>query len=405
MKKNRFTLAPLLLVLSMIFISCSSDDEDPEISKGEILIVSSIPNPDGQSGSIYFQLIDDLSPKTYDNSSAYQLGLFDQVVMRGNDLYVLPFGESDIITKYTRDTDNNLRETGQLSLEANSGPTAIVKKSETKAYVALMRRAKILIINPTTMVKTGEIDITDYGVGDSNPDAQQMIIRDNKLYVALAQMVGGFFPDKDRAKVDVLIINTEADTVMKMITDDKSGMSQPTRPIESKQMFMDENNDIYIMCQGGFGTRPGHKVGILRIKDGETEFDDAYGFSITDATITGESNIPASVYYVQYAGNGKLYALPSFPAYWSDPPSFVQDRVCRAIEIDLYTKSMKTLDLPKSNSFGSVGIYEDKIIFGLSTDTEDGFYTYDLNTGETSSEAIIKTTGTANLFRHFGEKY
>ena len=406
MKKNSLIFGTLLLVLSMIFISCSSDDENSEASKGEIAIASSVLNPDGISGSLYLQLIDDLSPNTYDNKTAIPFTLNnDQIVVKGNDIYILPFAESDVIEKYRRGSDKTLTKSGELIMEANSSPVSIVVQNETKAYVALLGRPKILIINPTTMQKTGEIDITAYGIGDENPDANQMVIRDGMLYVGLAQMVGGYYPDPERAKVDVLIINTEADTVMKMITEENTGMSQPTRPVadDDYHIFVDENNDIYILCLGGFGAVPGHKVGILRIKDGETEFDANYAINVTDGSINGENNVVAAMTYVQYAGNGKLYVQAFIPAYYSNPANYLEDRVCVPLEIDLYAKTMKTLGFPRGKSYGCTGIYKDKIVFGLSTDTDNGFFTYDLNTGEISSEAVIKTIGTPILFRHLGE--
>lgn len=411
MNTNILKFRTLFFVLSMVIVSCDSDDNDdngtPVADKGEIAIVTALVNPDGQSGSNYLQLIGDISSKNYDNSSAFQSDLYDQFVMIDDDIYVLPLTSSDIISRYSRGESNELSKTGQLTLDANSMPTSIVVKNGTKGYVALMGRPTIIIFNPETMEKTGEIDIADYGVTDGNPDATQMIIRDNILYVALNQMVGGFFPSADRPKTDVLLVNTETDEVIKMITEENTGMSQPTRPQEPKQIFMDENKDIYIVCQAGFGLvdLPGHKFGILRIKNGETDFDDGYSFNLTDAAIEGESNKASSLQFVQYTGNGKLYANATIPTYWSNPPEPLTDRICLPTEIDLYTKTVKSLGLPRSNGYCSVGLYNDKVVFGLSTDTEDGFFTYDLNTGEVSSSAVIKTTGAPYLFRHFGETY
>ena len=405
MKTNYLKLVTLLVATVVTSAACDKDDPTPEIAKGEIAIVSALPNPNGMSGSTYLQLIDDLSPKTYDNKTAFPFTLADQIVMRGEDLYVLSFAESDVIKKYTRGSDKKLSETGQLTVEANAAPAGIILKNATKAYISLSGRGKLLIINPSTMTKTGEIDLKSYAVGDDNPDPSQMIIRDGKLFVTLHQMVGGYFPAPDRKKSDVLIINTETDVVEKMITEETSGISQPSRIVDCKQIFMDENKDIYIVCMGAFGAVPGHKMGVLRIKNGETEFDNSYNFNMSDATISGESNKSNMPSMVQYGGNGKLYALLNIPAYMSNPPNYVADKNCIAVEIDLYAKTIKKLDLPKGNMYGGVGIYNDKIIFGISSDTENGFYTYDMTTQEASSTALIKTTGFPALFRHFGEKY
>jgi hypothetical protein len=218
-------------------------------------------------------------------------------------------------------------------------------------------------------------------------------------------MVGGYYSDPKRPYTDVVVINTQTDKVEKMITQNTAGFSQPTRPFDDKQMFMDEKKDIYIVCTSGFGFVPEHKAGILRIKNGETEFDAGYAFNLGDANIAGESNNLSWLPFVQYAGNGKLYAQADMPAYYSNPPNFIEDKSVLPVEIDLYAKTIKKLDLPRSNNYGSVGIYNNKIIFGLASNNESGFFTYDLDTKEASANAVVKTTGFPALFRNFGEKY
>ena len=398
-------LTTMLSVVLIAFSSCKKDDEEPEVAKGEIAIASALVNPDGMSGSIYLQLIGDLSPKTYDNSTALPIEFGAQVILIGEDLYESPFMGIDAVKKYTRNSNKELSTSGQLTVESNSRPTGIVLKNANKAYLALLGRGKVLIFNPATMTKTGEIDLTSYGVGDENPDPSGMIIRGNKLYVALNQMVGGFFPAPDRKKSDIVIINTDTDKVEKMITEENSDISTPVRPPDCKSIFIDENNDIYIMCLGAWGAVPGHKAGILRIKDGKTEFDNSYNFNLSDAVITGETNKMDYAQFVQYGGDGKLYALVNIPAYYSNPPNYVEDRTGIAVEIDLAAKTMKKLDLPRGNSYSCVGKYNNKIIFGLATDTENGFFPYDMDTKESSSNAIVKTTGFPMMFRHFGEEY
>ncbi len=408
MKINYFRLVLLILTVTVVMIIASCE-KDPTSSdkptEGEIAIVSAVPNPDGFSGSLYLQLIDDISPATYDNTTALPFTMnSDQITVRGDNIYKLPWLDSDVIEKYTRNDEGGLDKTGEYIMEANSGPTSIIYQNDTKAYIALSGRPKILIVNPLTMEKSGEIDISAYAVGDGNPDAQQMIIRDGKLFVALAQAVGGFYASPDRAKVDVLVINTEMNVVEKMITEETSSFSQPTRPIEANQIFTDENNDIYIICQSAFGAVPSHKLGILRIKNGETEFDAGYSFNMEDAPIINDPFNATTLFCAQYAGNGKLYGQAAVMAYFTTG-SFVEDRFFVPVEVDLYAQTITALDLPRSNGFGSTGLYEDKIMFGLATDTDNGFYTYDMATGEISAEAIIKTTGTPFYFKHFGEEW
>lgn len=67
-----------------------------------------------------------------------------------------------------------------------------------------------------------------------------MLLRDGLLYVGLSQMVGGWVPPQDRPYSDIAIIDTQTDKLLKMITDQTSGISMPTRPIDRYSIFMDE---------------------------------------------------------------------------------------------------------------------------------------------------------------------
>ncbi|ACF13449.1 conserved hypothetical lipoprotein [Chloroherpeton thalassium ATCC 35110] len=397
----------LLLILALLFITtaCDDDDDAGEASTGEILITTSIPNSDGTSGSAYMQLINDMTTATYTNSTAYQISYSGVPIVIDEDVFVLPgMGDSDYLVKYTRDESHQLVEEAQLSLPASAGAYCLVKESDEKAYVSFYSRAVIWIINPTTLEYIDEIDISSYAVGDQNPDASVMVLRDGYLYVALNQTLGGYFPSESRPYSDVLIIDTSTDEVVKMISETTSSISTPGRPVDQGTIFVDENNDIYLIGLGGWGYVTGHKTGILRIKSGETEFDDSYLFNVSDTDIDGEDNATDYISNVQYAGDGKLYANLHIPAYSTDGSAYFDKATISAV-INLESKTVTALDFPKSNEFANASIYNDLIIFGLITDSDNGFFTYDPLTGEASSEAVITTTGYPQYFFHFGETY
>ena len=245
------------------------------------------------------------------------------------------------------------------------------------------------------------IDISSYGAGDENPDPAAMIIRDGKLYVGLNQFVGGFMAAQDRPQSDVLIIDTNTDTVIKMISEETSGISQITRPADAKSIFMDENNDIYLAGVGAFGIWPTHKAGILRIKEGQTEFDTDYSFNLTDATIDGLEFNLNWVVSMQYLEGGKLYALVNVPALQSNPPNFVEDKSSVPVVIDLVNKTVKKLAMPNSTGYTFVGKYQDDIVFGLTKNIDTGFYVYNTSTNQTTSSAAIETVGSPIFFGTF----
>lgn len=399
--KNAFKITVIgLFILSLV--SCEKDkDDNPIATEGNILVTTMVSNPDGQSGAAYIQLIDDSEPKSITNGNAFPVPYTGTQCVIGNDIFVLPgFGGETQLTKYTK-IDGELVETGEYILEENSWAMNAVMKGG-KLYVSCAYVAKILVLNHTDMTLIKEIDISSYGEGDQNPDPCSMIIRDNLLYIGLNQTVGGYFPSPDRPYADILILNTDNNEVVKKITSTTAGISTATRGIDPNSIFMDENEDIYVVCMGSFGAVSGHNLGILRIKSGETEFDDSYYFDLSNATVEGESNKMDYLQMNAYYKNGKLYSTGNFPAYYSTTANYISDRTVTPVEIDLYAKTVKTLGLPYSNSIGrGVTIYDDKVLFGLATTSDIGIYTYNLSTGEASSSAVVTTEGYPGTLRAF----
>ncbi len=404
----------LLYALSVLFIfsACDEDDNSPQLSRGDIAISTTIPNPDGMTGSSYLQLTESFSKKTLDNSRAEQIPYATGVIKVDDDIFVMPGFNSNILKKFGRNENKELIQTGSISLPTLSLPYQMVKASNDKVYLAFWGGGKIWIINPITMEKTGEIDVSSYARGgDSNPDPSAMLIRDGKLYVGLYQAVGGFYPSQDYPYADVLIINTATDAVEKMITTEgntdleATGLSTATRPVDNNTIFVDENNDIYVVCIGGFGVTPGHKTGILKIKNGDSDFDPSYKFIVADSSVTGESEKIGYIANVKYMGDGKLYANANFPAYY-DPvnPSEYFDRTVWPVVIDIYNKTITKLPFTKrSNAFATLSEYKGKLIYGLITDSDQGFFTYDTTTGMASSSPVITTTGFPGFFGSFDD--
>lgn len=361
-----------------------------------------LPNPDGMSGSAYMQLIGNIEPASYNNTTAFPVPYSSVLCVCGNDVFVVPgwTGDTDVMIKYSRE-NGKLVKKGQYTLQANSGATNVVTKGDI-AYIACSLLGKIVVLNHQTMTKVTEIDLTSLGVGDQNPEPASMLIRDNQLFVGLNQMVGGYFPAPARPYSDVAIINTDNNELIKMITENTSGISTPTRPIDPNSIFMDENKNVYVVGIGAWGALPGHKSGILRIKAGETEFDSSYKFVFNSTAVEGETNPLDYIQDVKYAGNNKLYGTANILAYYGNPINYIEDRTVIPVEIDLATKTIKKLNFPYSNSFGvSVGVYDDMVVFGLATSASNGYFTYDPATKVTSSSAVITTVGYPYTFTSF----
>ena len=91
--------------------------------------------------------------------------------------------------------------------------------NETKAYASAPVENKIVIFNPTTMERTGEIDLVDtkWGVDGSNtPNPIGLFLRDDILYVGLGQFENMPICKKG---AHILLVDTKTDKPIKKIVD------------------------------------------------------------------------------------------------------------------------------------------------------------------------------------------
>lgn len=391
-----------LLALLMLGIMCACEKETPVTPQtGGIFICTTIPSPDGMTGSAYMQLIKDMGNASYDNSNAIPTSYSIPPVVIGSNVFDLSgaSNESNTIKKYSFE-NNSLVLKGSLVAPENSMPMSIATKGN-KGYIALRNTGKILVIDHEKMTTSNTIDITSYGIGDRNPDPTSLIIRDKHLFVAVQQIEGGYIPSPARPAVDIIIIDLETEKPVKMITETSSGMTFPASATDQNSLFMDDNKNIYVLCYGTLGM---FNSGLLRIKDGETEFDKDYQFIMNNTTIVGDANKLNYMSSIVYHRNNKAYGVANMPAYFSDPmmPDYFKDRFSLPVEIDIKAKTIKTVGLPRSNGYGIVaGIYDNLAVFGLATDNANGFFTYDPATGSASSGAIVTVTGYPYKFYQF----
>lgn len=390
------------LVCSVLIGQCliSCDDANDPVDKdasAKILIETAIKNPDGTSGSSYIQLIPDFSKQSLDNKNGIQVGFDANIKIYGNDVYVFPeFGKDGTqeLIKYTYNGTKLLSKTASLQLPPMSGAFNMTKASDEKAYISLYNMGKIMIFNPTNMTKTGEIDLSPYATDDNNPDPAYPFIRNGLLYIPLNQIGASWMPNHEKKQVDVAIIDTQTDNVIKIISETASGLTFPTRPLMENMIFTDENNDLYIACAGGFGMDPRlAETGLVCIRSGQTEFDESASWDMSQMTIEGTSYKVGSLTNVKYVGNGKLCAWVAIPELIKDNPYTA--KYSMAVLIDMNAKTVKQIDgIPLSDGHSVfIGTHNNQVVFSVYGDTQSGFFIYNPSNGEVSDEPIVSTTG------------
>lgn len=390
---SRAALPALFLALA---VGCSDSPSGPgEDQGGDFLLITSVANEAGSDGSSFVQTIG-LGQSSVDNSGAFEQSFRPYPFVNGNDVVLLQGQAGDQAFRYERASDGQLSEAGVLSLPPGSAASGVAFASATKAYIALTFTGKILIFNPQTMTATGEIDLTTLGIArnpsnpsDVNPEPVLMVIRDGKLFVTLHQLVTGF-ASADGA--DIAVIDVATDSYEKVIQDPRTATCGPFGSYES--VFVDENGDLYVYCAASYGFVPGQEHGFLRILSGQTEFDSSYFLNLSAAapSVPGEqiSVINAPV----YAGGGQVYAMAEVPALRPNPPNYARDLFYQAVRLDLATEQVTVLPLPVARPIGSgLEFHEGQVIFGISTATGVGLYTYDPVSGDVSDAPIVNTAG------------
>lgn len=411
-------LIALVLIVS-VTVSCKKDPIPEETllgGAGNILIETTVKNPDGTSGSSYLQQIPALSGNI-NNSKGIQIGFSSMVVVLDNDVFVFPaFGVSSTqsLVKYSH-TAAGLKKENELQLLPGSAVANITKVNEEKAYMPLYSLGRVWIINPKTMTKIGEIDLKQYAHSDTSADPAYGIIRDGKYYLPLDQINENWMPYEDYRQVDVAVIDIQTDKVLKVTTETTSGLCFPTRPYLKDMIFTTETNDIWIACTGYFGYNPEYiKNGFVCIPSGTDDIDASKSWEISDVNIKGTEHIvrtangnetevcykPAAIYSSKYIGNGKLVAYVCIIEFNGINPYTAKNAM--AVEIDLKAKTIEKIEgLPLTDGHSVfIETYKGDAIFASYGEDVSGAFSYNPQTKETKQ--VLTTEG--NLyFMHFFE--
>ncbi|MFH2066848.1 MAG: hypothetical protein ABIK15_16740 [Pseudomonadota bacterium] len=379
----RKIFSTLLLSAMMMTAGCSDSDDNsgvlPHQSDSSDLVVSN--RIDDQTG--FVNMVDGTTDRNITNANGVEINPGCGVFVYNGFIYTTGSRNNDKITKYAVQSDNSLTKVAETVVYESGGsiPTNFIFVDDAKAYVTLAGIGELLTVNPTDLSITKRIDLSPYaldengatGGSDTNPEASGGVIRDDKLYLALGQIVN-FTTFYCRGKASVLIIDTATDAVLKHITDERTCCSGVISP--NHGLTMDENGDIYVNNTASFGYYPGLTAGYLRINNGEDEFDPDYFFSVTDLqNLDVPGNVASYAYNEAYFSGGLLYTTLFIPALTSNPPDYVNDKNFQPYVMDLYNRTATKLDMPSSIGWSIDCInYNGEIVYGLSTINGTGLY-------------------------------
>ena len=356
--------------------NASSDSDDykrefaTSISTGETMFI----------GTMSLDHTDDLG------KDFVEVGTRAGVVYYDNSLFIADLDVGSI-SRYSLAENNKLgKVTAKLSLPG-TWVNHIYFVDEEKAYLGGMLDS-LIIINPKTMKKTGAIDLSKYKDKDAlvvSPGTG--VIVDGRLYVGLLQNVSDYATGNE---AQVAIIDVKKDKVIDVAKDDRIA-AVGSLDDSQNQAFTVLDGYIYCYSNASWGYAPGQVDGFLRIKVGETKFDEKYVWMVSEEVgiknLTEKGNFKYLSPATYPSEDGYVYAflnvMVDLQQTWTDMDSY-HNNTCKPVQVDLAKKKIKALPIGYSSSWASYGKYvedDGNVIFAVSTE-EDGnaYFRYDPKT-------------------------
>ncbi|WP_128755334.1 hypothetical protein [Aquimarina sediminis] len=398
MKKTTLKMFSFIIAVTSMMTSCSSDDNpngeilNPDKSNVALFVITDpntssgllIPGEEMFSGSI--------DPSTVSNATQIASTRTTGNAF-GNDVYHTSNSAGDQgIQKFSYE-NNSFSDKGFIAVTKNRFIYEIV--NSTKGYYTDSDRSQTAIqtFNPTSMERTGEIDIASqisHLITDKVARTRIgafMIESQGKLYTQV------FFYDKDGKHVYdttyVAVIDTSNDTFLNLASHNDFIWLGFERK-NSNYVNKSKNGDIYLSgILGDITDEPHSKC--IRIKAGSNDFDASWKLDFNDFIGKGSFSLggPAIIGDQLYV---RLKSSPMAPDY-----SNLADEDIEAYTIDINTKKFtKIEDIPRSGaiafSINGPSIIGDLVYFAVSNTDYQGYYSYDPASGK-AEEAFSLTGG------------
>lgn len=230
-----------------------------------------------------------------------------------------------------------------------------------------------------------------------------MIVNGGKLYVSFYALEGVTW---ETAETDTALVTVYSYPSLDSLTTFKDTRTGPIgyygNPVS---MVKTENGDIYtISCNSiaaGF-TQATKPSGILRIRNGQLQFDDTYFYDVEAASGGGK------LLSGHYAGNGLLVGQMLLPGKDTPDNSWAvldpTKPVCKLVIVDLYNKTIKDVaGVPAhGGQFSTPGFVEDGKVYQSITSTIAGearIYVIDAETATAKKGAKIEGVEVPGIYK------
>lgn len=306
MKHFFYSVALLALTaVGMTFTSCSSDDDNitgdnidingnegdsgiPAVDPKDVsfIVTSSDPATD-LAGGVYMKVFSDLST-TKTEQSVY--GASDALKCADCFTQVTYNKTTNIFTGYIYARGASAEGIGSMQagirsykyangiLTESADPVKVTAFGNTGtfgtySYAAQISQPYAMVLNAAGSGNNIAVKLIDYAIDEVNPNISNIVdMGDNRIAMVLN------YSNRDSAVVAICDYQLN---ITKVIYDDRIGTSVGAqRSVRYTQSGADDNGNIYVFSGS---SAKDSRVGALRIKKGETEFDKNYKFDILTA--------------------------------------------------------------------------------------------------------------------------
>lgn len=327
------------------FLGCSSDEtNDPTpvtpVEKDKFVLMTSTE----RFGSGYFTALDSLPSGTIQATNAKSLQIKEAFGFRtfGKWFFNRTNAAGDVgLQKYSLNTDGSLKDEGFIA-----GATQYLVVNETTGYYLDETRSllKLQKFNPTTMLRTGEVDLSTVqkqGVEYQAVGKHTIAAKEGKLFVGISygtKAAAGYGDDVFNS-IEFAVVDIATDKYEKTIKYD--GLRGVGWGSSGNKMWSLGDDGALYFYSTGLGATAFANTAIIRVKKGETDFDKSWTFS------TKEWQAANSLATALVKG-GKMYFEMASEALKPDYTNLTKTPIFDYYVYDFGTKAItKITGLPK----------------------------------------------------------
>ncbi|PZR28383.1 MAG: hypothetical protein DI535_07015 [Citrobacter freundii] len=392
----------VMIMTTIVFSGCSDDHKDTPEDPSKANYALTVTGGTYPNQTTYLFGTHDFPADGVGTSNAKELPSSGAMYRYGSYVYISTFGAPATLRRFGFDDNGKPSEAGSFSIPSLRTFGTVHFISETEAYAASNGYGgvpKLVKFNPSTMQIVSTIDLSsthkpesvggDYYFG--------MVDRGNDLFLGITYTNAN--GDALYDNVYVAVINKTTGTVSKLLSDNRSSEMWNGGSAASFQpncFVKDAMGDIYVMGYAN-GGKPS---GILRIKNGTTDFDASYFFDLNAATgksCLGLWSFNGLTFTVAYDEGGYPFDLDA---------SYNTVAKGNYYKIDLAARTSSgniSSSLPKfygNSSFMTQWNGSDKIYFNVPAANSNAIYSYTVATGAVRKEFGV-SAGTINGFTKF----